>query len=151
MSRESKILSPRIWGLQETISHYESFGWELLSVNGNQITMSRETQNPVYPELVMLQASYEEKLGEYERLVAPQKPNAPTPIDIKTCLITFVCLVIPFAAYITYKIIGKKKYNEAMQIYNAKFEEYESKKKAIKDEMRAIILQGKTTFFSKQN
>ena len=151
MSRESKILTPKIWGLQETISHYESFGWELLSVNGNQIMMSRETQNPVYAELVMLQASYEEKVEEYARLVAPQKPKAPVPISIPTCLITLVCLVIPFAVYLTCKIIENNKHKEAMAIYEAQFAEYERKKKAIKDEMRAIILQGKTTFFSKQN
>jgi len=151
MSRESKILTPKIWGLQETISHYESFGWELLSVNGNQITMSRETQNSVYAELVKLQAAYEEKLEEYGRLVAPTKPTAPITISIPTCFITLICLVIPFAVYITYKVIENKKYKEAMAIYVAQFAEYERKKKAIKDEMRAIILQGKTTFFSKQN
>ena len=42
MSREAKIFEPNVWGVQETITHYEAFGWELLSINGKQIVMSRE-------------------------------------------------------------------------------------------------------------
>ena len=150
MSRESKILSPRVWGTQETISHYEAFGWELLSINGQQITMSRETQNPVYSDLVKIQAAYEDKVEELGRLLPPTKPKKPPRISFSTCFWTFICLVLPFAIYITCKILQKKKYNEAMIEYNAQYKEYEEKKKAIIAQMNDIILQGRTTFFSRQ-
>ena len=39
MSRESKILKVGAFGAEKTVYHYESFGWELLSLNGDTITM----------------------------------------------------------------------------------------------------------------
>ncbi len=151
MSRESKIFSPKVFGLQDTITHYEAFGWELLSINGQQITMSRETQNPVYPELVKIQALYEEKVQEYYRLSPPEKPKAPAPIRFSICFWTFVCLIVPFAIYITCKILQNKKYKEAMVEYSAKYKEYEKKRNIIIAQMNDLALQGRTTFFSKQS
>lgn len=150
MSRESKIIYASVLGAQETISHYESFGWELLSLNGNQITMSRETQNPVYADLVKLQAQYEAKEAEYKTLIAPVAPVAPPKVDFQTCLITFVCLVIPFAVYVTYKVLQAKKYKEKLAEYTASFESYNRKRKDIIDNMNSIALEGRAVFFSKQ-
>ena len=73
MSRESKILRAGIYDAETTIQHYESFGWELLSLNGTQITMSRETQNPVYAELVKSQAKYEALYAKYNSIQNPQE------------------------------------------------------------------------------
>ena len=40
MSRESRIFNVAYFqNTQEVISQYESFGWELLSVNGDQLTI----------------------------------------------------------------------------------------------------------------
>ena len=57
MSKESRIIKAGPHGTQATITDYECFGWEVLSINGADIIMSRETQNPVYAELVKAQAS----------------------------------------------------------------------------------------------
>ena len=150
MSRESKIIYASVLGAQETISHYESFGWELLSLNGNQITMSRETQNPVYADLVKLQAQYEAKVAEYNALVSPVAPIAPPKVNFKTCLITFVCLVVPFAIYVTYKVMQSKKYNEKLEEYRTALANYNQKRQSILEKMESIALEGRAVFFSKQ-
>ena len=150
MSRESKIFNPRIYVLQDTITHYEAFGWELLSINGNQITMSRETQNPVYSDLVKYQAKYEEKVELYCRLLPPQKPAAPAPITFRNCFWSFVCLVFPLAIYLTYKIKQKNKFKAAMEEYNNQYKEYEQKRATLRQEMDQIILDSRTAFFAKQ-
>lgn len=150
MSRESRLINATLWSAQDTISHYEAFGWELLSINGNQIAMSRETQNPVYSDLVKHQAVYEQTAAEYARLQAPLKPIAPPKINLKTCFITFICFVLPFAAYLTYKIMQKKKHDEAMQIYTAEYAKYCAKQKELRDKMEQTVLQSRAVFFSKQ-
>ena len=150
MSRESKIITAYEWGPQATVSHYEAFGWELLSLNGNQITMSRETQNPVYSDLVKLQAQYEEYVNAYNRLSAPKAPAKPARVSAATCFWTFVCLVIPCAVYVTVKVMQFKKYKAALEVYNGEVEAYNNKKKELRAKMEETVLQGRTVFFSKQ-
>ena len=86
MSRESIIMKEGPWGAQQTISHYESFGWELMSLNGEQIAMSRETQDSVYGELVKRQAAYEAKLKQYEAIERAEvrHPEIPEPFHFGT-------------------------------------------------------------------
>lgn len=150
MSRESKIIESYDFGVQTTIKHYESFGWELLSINGNQITMSRETQNPVYSDLVKLQARYEETLAKYNNLRGPVPPVKPARVSAKTCFISFICLVIPCVVYVTYKILQNKKYKEANAEYMQNMNAYKNEKQKLRDLMEEIALQGYTTFFSQQ-
>ena len=152
MSREAKIFELKLWSAQETITHYESFGWELLSVNGNQLTMSHETQNPVHSELVKLQRIYEDKVAEYERLrkTGPTPPTAPLPVSAMACLFSFVCLVIPCAIYVTYKISQNKKYKNELSEYEDQLEEHNRKIEQVRKEISDTILKGKATFFSKQ-
>ena len=150
MSRESKILNAYDWGTQETIAHYEAFGWELLSLNGNQITMSRETQNPVYTDLVKLQSKYEEKVNEYYALVPPTAPIKPARVKAKTCFYALICLVVPLVVYVTYKVLQFKKYNENLAAYNSEMDKYNAKRKQLREEMEKIVLDGRVTFFSKQ-
>lgn len=65
MSRESKIFSVGTKAeVSEKVKDYESFGWELLSINGLDVSMSRETQNPVYVHLVKKENEYEETIEE---------------------------------------------------------------------------------------
>lgn len=151
MSRESRLMSSNIWSTQDLISHYEAFGWELLSINGDQIAMSRETQNPVYTDLVKYQAKYEELCTEYAKLTAPSKPFAPPSISITTCFISFVCFVLPCVAYLTYKIMQKKKYDGEMLVYNSKYSAYCAKREDLRKKMEETVLQSRSVFFSKQN
>ena len=151
MSRESRLFKSTILNTQDTISHYEAFGWELLSINGDQITMSRETQNPVYSDLVKYQAIYEQIAEEYARLQPPVMPIAPPKIDAKTCLISFVCFVLPCVAYLTYKFIQKKKYNEEMEYYNQRYTAYMNKRNELRAKMDDTVLQSRAVFFSKQS
>ena len=151
MSRESKIMTAIEWETQETISHYEAFGWELLSINGKQITMSRETQNPVYTDLVKYQAMYEECLEKYRKVPKPEKPIAPPPYSIGTGFITFILAVVPFVIYTAYKVNQRNKYKEAMLEYEKQYQEYKDKRAALVEEMKSIVLQSRTVFFSKQN
>lgn len=151
MSRESRLINCNIWSTQETITHYEAFGWELLSINGTQVTMSRETQNPVYTDLVKYQAMYEELCAKYAALRAPKMPIAPPKISIKTCFISFVFLVIPCVVYLTYKIMQKKKHEAEMQNYNAEYSRYRAEQTELRKKMDEIVLQSRSVFFAKQN
>lgn len=151
MSRESKLITAKEFDTQTTITHYESFGWELLSINGNQITMSRETQNPVFTDLVKHQAQYETLLQKYRSLVSPIAPVKPHPFSFKTCFLTFVLLVLPCVAYVTYKIIKKKKYNEAFANYDAELTAYIAKKNELLKQMEDVALESRGIFFSQNN
>ena len=159
MSRESKIINGAQWGVEKTIYNYESFGWELLSLNGSQITMSRETQNPVYTDLVKYQAKYEAKLVEYASIknpAAPKGPIAPPPIRAKVCFWSFVLGVIPCVVYVTYKLIQKNKYKQALAdhatsliAHKSAIEECDAKRKAILAEIDQITMDSRATFFAK--
>ena len=161
MSRESKIINGSQWGAEKTIYHYESFGWELLSLNGTQITMSRETQNPVYTDLVKYQAKYEAKIAEYNAVrnpAAPKGPTPPPPFKLKTAFWGIVALVIPGVAYITYKIVQKNKHKEALAAHRealaahkAEIEKCDERRKAILAEIEQITMDSRATFFSQQN
>ncbi|MBR2612785.1 MAG: hypothetical protein IKC72_06925 [Clostridia bacterium] len=150
MSRESKILNAGLWGAEKTIHHYESFGWELLSLNGQQITMTRETQNPVYSDLVKFQAKYEELVLAYSSVKYPAAPEKPAPFSLKRCLILLLLAVIPGAAYIAYKIVQNNKYKEAVQEYENKKAECNAKKEKIAQEIEQTINDSRATFFGKQ-
>jgi hypothetical protein len=151
MSRESKILTAGILNTQETISHYESFGWELLSLNGSQITMSRETQNPVYADLVKHQAKYEDLETEYNSICDPLRPEKPAGFEFSTCLLLLILAVVPGLLYIAYKIYKNKIYQEAFASYNAKVNEIKKKRESILSEMKQVALDSRAIFFGKQN
>ena len=141
MSRESRIFqATHFQKPQDVISHYEAFGWELLSVNGNQLTMSRETQVECYTDLVKYQAQYEEKLKEYSSI---KDPVAPADISFGLCVFTFILAIFPFALYLTYKIKEKNKYKETIASNNAA-------RAKLLSEMDEIVLQSRGVFFSKR-
>ena len=151
MSRESKIFSPNLWNTQDTITHYESFGWELLSVNGNQIVMSRESQNPVYPELVKYQKIYEDTAAEYQSLKAPTPPVKPQGLSFGICFITFILFIIPCVFYVMYKMKQNNEYKEALNMYNNSVAEYNERRTALLNQMKTATEQSRIVFFSKQN
>jgi hypothetical protein len=154
MSKESKILQAGPWGAQSTISHYECFGWELVSMNGNQIIMARETQDSVYPELVKHQAAYEGKVAAYQALKKPVlvPPVEPKPISIKTCFILFLLFIFPFALYLAYKITKKKEYDEklaALQAeHTAAMNAYNATKSRLVAEAEAVAAESRAIFFA---
>ena len=103
MSREAKILRPGAMGLEKTIHHYESFGWELLSINGDAIAMSRDTQNPVYTTLVRNEIKYNKLVKEYNEMQPPIAPEAPEPFRFGAFVLRLILLLIPGFVYIRRK------------------------------------------------
>ena len=150
MSRESKIITAQQWSVQDTISHYEAFGWELLSLNGSQITMSRETQNPVYSDLVKHQATYEDLIAQYNAVRNPNMPEAPAPVTFGKLFVSFVCFVFPCVIYSVYKFNQHKKHKEALADYVAVCSGNEAKKKKLCEEMEKTVLESRGIFFSRQ-
>ena len=150
MSRESRIFKATVYSTQKTIEHYESFGWELLSIDNKQIVMSRETQNPIYGDLVKAQANYEAKLQEYQAIVDPKEPEKPAPFSIGTCFWGLVALIIPGVCYIVYKINQKNKYNEAFALYSSQLDACNEKRKMLSNEMKQIAQDSRANFFAKQ-
>lgn len=151
MSRESKIFKATIYDTQETISHYEAFGWELLSLNGSQITMSRETQNPVYPELVKHQAKYEELYNKYCAVRYPIEPQRPASFDFVLFLVLCALAIFPGAIYTYNKISQFRLYNEALQKYHAAVQRTNELKESILAEMEQVALDSRVIFFSRQS
>ena len=150
MSRESKIITPTILGVQDTISHYESFGWELLSLNGQQITVSRETQNPVYTQLVKYQAQYEELEKEYKAVKDPVKPTAPAKFSLKNCALLLLLLIAPGVIYIVNKVKKNNLYKLAVEEYNQALSDAKNKRKEILAKMAQVALDSRAVFFSRQ-
>ena len=150
MSRESKIIQATIHSAQKTISHYESFGWELLSLNGAQITMSRETQNPVYSELVKNQAKYEELMLKYASIINPPAPEKPAEFKLGTCLILLLLAVVPGALYIAYKVKKHNEYKAALAAHQKTVADNEAARNGLKNEMEKVALDSRATFFGKQ-
>lgn len=151
MSRESKIITAEEFDTQKTISHYESFGWELLSINGTQITMSRETQNPVYTELVKHQSQYETLLARLRALPMPRAPKEHAPFSFKTWFISLICLVIPCIVYTVYKIVEHSNYKNEYEEYSKKLATYKAECITILNEMDAVALESRGIFFSKKD
>ena len=150
MSRESRIFKATIYDTQKTIEHYESFGWELLSIDNKQIVMSRETQNPIYSDLVKAQANYEAKMKEYQAIVDPKEPEKPTPFSIGACFGGLVALIIPGVCYIVYKVKQKNKYNEEFSIYSSQLDNCKETRKKLSNEMKQIAQDSRANFFAKQ-
>lgn len=152
MSRESHIFDAGLFGAQRTVNDYECFGWEVLSINGNQIVMSRETQNPVYTDLVKAQADYEEKVAALTAHIVrePRFTNTYTPIKLSTCFWSFVCFVIPCAVYIGYKCYQKSKYNKAQIAWQMAHNQWEAQKKALIEQIKKIALDSRVNFFAKK-
>ena len=77
MSRESKIFSvDQKREVPKRVKENEAFGWELLSINGFDVSMSRETQNKVYHQLVKYEYEYETLREEQDNLYFPKTPFA---------------------------------------------------------------------------
>jgi len=151
MSKESKIFTATLWNAQETVTHYESFGWELISLNGNQIVMSRESQNPVYPELVKYQGMYEETAAQYSSLQAPTRPAALPSVNYRAAVIGYICLIFPGVLYTVYRVNKKKEYDQAMNEYNEKHAAYQAKRQELLEKMKNIALESRGVFFSRQS
>jgi len=136
MSRESKIINAEGRNAQTIIKHYESFGWELLSINNAGISMTRETQNPVYSELVKYEAEYEELTSKINSLFSQIKR---VQFDLLTCIKRLLLLIIPGVIYIkNYKTT--KENNERL----------DEEIKVLVQKREEVCNNSRAVFFSKQ-
>jgi len=141
MSRESKIFTAQnkqIIG--NRVKEYESFGWELLSINGHDVSLSRETQNKVYSELVKFEYQYDALREQQDKLSIPKTP---TPFNFILLLIGLLLFVLPGILYIAYSIWRSVQYKEALESYKNEFERLNKEIKKVCDDSR-------TVFFSRQ-
>lgn len=153
MSKESKIIYASHFRKTpaELIDDYESFGWNLLSVNGEKIKLWRKAQTPFYTDLVKLEAEYEQKTEELNAMVPPVMPQKPSPVNPLICVVTFACFVIPCAVYTGYKIYQNKQYNEAMEQYQAEWNEFSARQSAVISQINQIVQDSRATLFGKNN
>jgi hypothetical protein len=150
MSRESKILRPGEMGLEKVIHHYESFGWELLSITGDAIALSRDTQNPVYTTLVRNEIKYNKLVKEYNEMQPPVAPEAPEPFRLGACLLRLILLLIPGFVYIRRKRQEKLQWEASMARYNKALDRYEESKKEALDNIAKLLKESRATFFARQ-
>lgn len=145
MSRETKIvyvddINPVASNKTTTIKHYESFGWEVLQIDNDEITLSRETQNDKYSELVKYEDEYEEICKQVSQLKRQFKRTKS--YNSKLGFFLFILAVIPFIIYLTLFIINNKKIKENNELLNAEIDKLINKANKICDESRNL-------FFSK--
>ena len=150
MSREAKILNVPMQTAQRTIQHYESFGWELLTINGTQIAMTRETQNPIYDELVKYQAQYEALMVAYMCLTEPKEPESPPAYSFGVCVILLLLGIVPGILYIQRFKEQSKAYDAAVDLYKKQCEEVKRKKINLWSKMEAIVAESRNVFFTRQ-
>lgn len=142
MSRESKIIyAPNKKIIGQRVKEFESFGWELLSINGLDVSLSRETQNSVYTDLVKYEYQYEVLREEQEALNMPTNPPS---FSILLFLLGLIIFILPGVLYVTYVVWKQKKYTEDLNVYNMEFQRLEKEIKKVCDNSRSV-------FFSKQN
>jgi hypothetical protein len=140
MSRESKLFTEEKFNIGKRIKEYESFGWELLSINGNDVSMSRETQNKVYSELIKFEYNYETLKEQQAALQAPIKPAK---FSLANAVLGLIFFILPGLLYIAIKIIQNNKYELESQ-------QYVNEYKRIEEEIKQVCIDSKSTFFSRQ-
>jgi hypothetical protein len=150
MSREAKILKPGEMGLEKTVHHYESFGWELLSLNGDTIALSRDTQNPVYTTLVRNEIKYNKLVKEYNEMEAPMPPVEHAPFKFGKCLILLILGVIPGIIYIGCKSSHKRQDRMANAKYQRELDRFEESKKEALDTIAKLLKESRATFYARR-
>ncbi|MCV2231543.1 hypothetical protein N7548_01700 [Acholeplasma manati] len=140
MSRESKIFSVnRKSEVPKRVKEYEAFGWELLSINNLDVSMSRETQNKVYHQLVKFEFEYETLREEQENLYCPKPPFA---FSFILFLLLAVLFVIPGILYLILFVFFRVSYKN-------EYEEYEKKYNLLDEKIRRVCDDSRTVFFSR--
>jgi hypothetical protein len=143
MSRESKIFDvTEKKHIKNKVRDYESFGWELLSINGLDVSMSRESQSPVYAELVKFEYEYEELVSQQEELYH-RRPIKPAPFNFVLALLLLVIFVLPGVVYIVLAIMKNKKFKQDYEVWDLEMRKLEGEKRRVCNESRS-------TFFSRQ-
>lgn len=138
MSRESKIFT----GNPDLVKHYEAFGWELLSANGSSFSMTRETQNPVYPQLVAFENKYEGYRQQYLEL----NKSGPRPYKKASAGLAFFLLLLGIFPGVLY-IVVKCKQKTAYRTSRA---DHEKKLQKLQIKMTQVVDRSRVVFFSKQ-
>lgn len=112
MPRESKFFTvPNRRNLSEKVKELESFGWELSSINGLDVMMTRETSNKVYPDLIRYEYEYEALREECNNLEEPMSPN----FSVVLFIIWIILFILPGIIYLIIYLYSKQKY---MRLYN---------------------------------
>ncbi|MDR3293162.1 MAG: hypothetical protein LBT20_03555 [Clostridiales bacterium] len=178
MSRESKIIDCETQEQKQITYDNESFGWELLSISENRITMSRETQNPIYNELLKFEIEYRDITKEIEKTkkekkefekTKPNEISSGVAIGIILLIATTICILIAFTAnykiawiimsvvligfFIAYLLYKRKQINEnekELKLFNTKINEYNQKINLLNKNRKKVCEDSRTTLFSKE-
>ena len=150
MSREAKIIKPGAWDIEQTIHHYESFGWELLSIDRDSLVMSRETQSPVYDTLLKNEAKYQRLIDEYMEMSYPDAPEAHKPFSFGKFLVLFILGVLPDFIYACAKRRQRKRHKKALERYQMMVEIRDGEKQELLERIEQLVLNSRATFYAKQ-
>lgn len=140
MPRESKFFTvPNRRNLSEKVKELESFGWELSSINGLDVMMTRETSNKVYPDLIRYEYEYEALREECNNLEEPMSPN----FSVVLFIIWIILFILPGIIYLIIYLYSKQKY---MRLYN----EYKSKYEQLTQQIKEICAKSRQLFYSRE-
>ena len=145
MSRESKLFSVDSKAeVSDKVKDYESFGWELLSINGTDVSMSRETQNPVYIHLLKYEDQYEALQSQLRDLKTRLNNLTYKPISLILCIVLLLLLIFPGVLYIRHKLKEKSNYKKEKQSLLEEINQCEF-------DIKRVVNDSRATFFAKQS
>ena len=104
------------------------------------VSLSRETQNSVYTELVKYEYQYDVLREKLDNL---KKPIQPSSFSLIMFLVSTLLFVVPGVLYVYFYIKRKKQYEEDLKVYNETCDQLVKEIKKVCDDSRAV-------FFSRQ-
>jgi len=131
MARESKIFH----GNQDDVKHYECFGWELLSFNHGEASMTRETTMDHRSELLLKEQEYEDVKNEINNM---QLPATYKKASFKLGLFLFILCIFPCVLYLVFKNKEKQRCLAEKAAFVAKQKELYAKLEDICNEAKAL-------------
>lgn len=104
------------------------------------VSLSRETQNSVYTELVKYEYQYDVLREKLDNL---KKPIQPSSFSLIMFLVSTLLFVVPGVLYVYFYIKRKNQYEEDLKVYNETCDQLVKEIKKVCDDSR-------TVFFSRQ-
>jgi len=162
MSRETKILEVERSLIQKGIFHHESFGWEVAYMpypSGSNfiLALSRETQNPVYPQLVAYEARYQavqkeisDLAAELRKLIHIRNGIHIEKFNVGVAILLFILFIIPGIIYVANinknNAIKQKEFDDLSQ----RIDDIQANIQSLETELTDIVNESRATFFARQ-
>ncbi|MCL2555535.1 MAG: hypothetical protein FWE03_00760 [Firmicutes bacterium] len=152
MSRESKIIDCPPAQQKHCIYEVECFGWELLNLHGERITVCRETQHPKYQDILKLESALNAKKQLQNELIQ-QKIKLSHDLKLiqkkSDCMIMALAIIFSLGLAIIYFVKANNKRKLLIRRITNRINELNLEIEKLQPEMSQICQDARATFFGK--